>query len=269
MGMRWTRTLVVAAVLAVLVGACGDDDVQVGDGATTTAPSSLNGRTFVAQSVTEDGAPFDLVTGTEVRLTFADGTIGASAGCNSFGGDYTLADGSLRVGQLGGTEIGCDEARHAQDEWLVAFLAGDPAVALDGDELVLSTATTRMELLDREVADPDRPLAGTVWVLDSIIAGDTVSSVPTDEPLTLEIVDGRLRADTGCNTLGAAVTVERDRIVLGEVETTTAGCASAERRALEEQVTSVLTGTVAVEIEARSLTLTNGDAGLGYRAADE
>ena len=31
---------------------------------------------------------------------------------------------------------------------------------------------------DREVADPDRPLEGTRWVVDGIVAGDAVLSIP-------------------------------------------------------------------------------------------
>src|SRR5687767_13306695 len=95
----------------------------------TTPPSGiaiagLDGRQFLSTHVTVGGAPFALVPNTQIRLSFSDGTnLGGSAGCNIFGGTYVL-DGDRIVWTGGGmTEMGCDDPRHAQDDWLTAFLA--------------------------------------------------------------------------------------------------------------------------------------------------
>ena len=40
---------------------------------------------------------------------------------------------------------------------------------LDGDRLTLHSAATTIQLVDRRVADPDRPIEGTVRQLDGII----------------------------------------------------------------------------------------------------
>ncbi|MGZ4765500.1 MAG: META domain-containing protein, partial [Ilumatobacteraceae bacterium] len=159
---------------AVTMGtaSCGEESA-----ATRTA---LVGRTFLSGSVTEDSSPKKLVEGTYIRLGFSDDArITASAGCNTMGGPYKIDGERLVVAELSTTEIGCDPARHAQDEWLAEFLARDPAYTLDDDDhLLLRSNGTEIELLDRRVADPDRPLEGTVWQLDGIIDGDAASSVP-------------------------------------------------------------------------------------------
>ncbi|HEX5613787.1 MAG TPA: META domain-containing protein [Acidimicrobiia bacterium] len=270
--MRTRAPLVMLSlVLVVGLAACGDDDVTVGSGSSTTAPPpGLDGRTFIAQSVTEDGAPRALVAGTEIRFTFRDGTLGASAGCNTLGADYTIDGGVLRIDSVSTTEMGCDEPRHDQDSWLAAFLESRPAVTVAGDELTLANATTTIALLDREVADPDRPLEGTTWVLDTVIDGDAVSSGPIDEQLTLTIADGALTATLPCNELSAVVEVGDDQVLrLTDATSTAVACTDDALRALEDHMVRTLAGAVDYEIEADVLTLTNGALGLGYRAAAE
>jgi len=270
MRARLFGTAVVVIALAAAVAACGDDDASVVPGAPTTAPPpALDGRTFIASSVTEDGAPRDLVPGTEVRIMFRDGSIGASAGCNSLGAPYRIDGTVLRVESMATTEIGCDEARHEQDAWLAEFLTSGPEVALTGDSLTLEHDATRIVLLDREVADPDHPLEGTTWVLDTVFEGDTASSVPTDEQLTLTIADEVLTAASPCNELSSTIDVEGGQLVTTGISRTDVKCPTADLRALEEHIFATLTGSIDYEIEADVLTLTNGSLGLGYRAAAE
>lgn len=124
-----------AALLLVLAG-CGDDDgdgdTAVGAGSGVTA-EDLDGRTFTSTDVTGR----DLVTGSEITISFTDGTIGVEAGCNSMSGSYAIDDGELEVGTLAQTMMACDDDLMDQDEWLAAFLEDDPDVALDGDTLTL------------------------------------------------------------------------------------------------------------------------------------
>lgn len=255
--------------MALMLAACGGDD----DTATTTphstvppgsGPAGLAGRTFLSVDVTQDGAPRPLVPGTRISLTF-DGSIGARAGCNSFSGSYRLDGDVLVVDQLGGTEMGCDPERHEQDEWLVAFLTDRPTVALDGDELVLATDSTQVTLLDREVADPDRPLVGPTWTLDTIIEGDAASSVPAGVTATLTFLgDGTAGVATGCNTGGGPADIGDTTITFGAIVTTLRACGPDES-AVESAVLAVLNaGEVAYEIDANRLTLTAGDHGLGF-----
>ena len=166
--LRGVKTLIGLLVVALMAAGCGAG----------AAVDPLGGRDFLSTSVTADGEPFALVDGTRVRLSFADGRLTASAGCNTIGYTYQLDGDTLVVEGGAMTEMGCDPALHDQDEWLSEFLASRPTVAANGNDLVLTSDGTVMDLLDAEVAEPDLALAGTLWTVDSIISADAVSSIP-------------------------------------------------------------------------------------------
>ena len=189
--MRTLLTLALAS--AVLLGACG------GGGSATPGPTGqgLEGRTFLSTGAQGRA----LVAGSTVRLAFQDGQVSASAGCNSMGGPYRIDGDRLVAGQLATTEMACDPALMEQDRWL-ADLLGGATIALDGDTLDAHQGDHRLTLLDREVADPDRPLLGTRWVVDGLISGDAVSSVPAGVIAALTFSDGRVDVEAGCNTGG-------------------------------------------------------------------
>jgi heat shock protein HslJ len=235
---------VLTLVLLASVAACGEGD-GTGDGADT-----LRGREFL--SVAVEGR--ELVDGTRVSLRFdGAGGLGATAGCNTMGSDEVDLDGGrLRVGPMMSTEMGCDPPRHAQDEWLMDFLASEPGWTIEGDTLVLESGTTRIELHDRRVVEPDLPLEGTRWLVVGTIDGESASSVPGEAHLT--IADGRVAGHGGCNDFGGDAETGGDAIRFGEIESTARGC-EPDLEALERHVFSVLEGEVAYRIESGSLTL--------------
>jgi len=214
---------------ALLLGACS------AAGASVPSPASLDGRTFLSTGI--GGA--ELVPGTQVRLTFTGGDLGAQAGCNIMGGTYAVDGNRLRTTQMFMTEMGCDEPRQAQDEWLAAFL-GNVTFTLEGGTLTLSNGTIRLTLMDREVVTPDQSLEGTRWVLDGIVSGDAVSSVP--------------------------IGVTADTLNFGPIATTKMAC-EAGPASVETAVLGVLSSTVDYTIDADVLTLDAGGAGLIFRAA--
>ena len=182
----------------------------------------MDGREFLFQSV--DGR--SLVPGTQIRLSFDHGRVGASAGCNALGGPYELVDGRLIIRGMSMTEIGCDAARHAQDEWLADLLQSEPRINLLGNTLTVEAAEAILRLLDRVVADPDRPLVGTRWRVDTALRGDAASSVPDTAPVTLEFGDdGTLTASSaGCTSVRVPVSVEAEVLRFGDVVIDTVGC---------------------------------------------
>lgn len=73
-----------------------------------------------------------------MSLAFEDDRISAEAGCNTLSGGATWDGGVLTTtGPLASTMMGCERGLAAQDEWLSAFLASEPAIVIEGETLVL------------------------------------------------------------------------------------------------------------------------------------
>ena len=252
--MQRLTLLVFLALVTVMAAAC-----SVGLGA-SPAPS-VDGKTFVSTDV--QGAA--LVPGSRIQLTFNDEDVNAHGGCNSISGPYTIAGDRFKVTRMASTAMGCEAPLMQQDEWLVDLLE-DARIALAGDTLTLDNGQIRLTLLDREVASPDKPLVGTKWVLDSIVDGDAVSSVPAGVTASMRIVDGQLELDAGCNIGGGPVAVTADTLEFGPLMLTKRAC-QAGPSSVEQAVTTVLTGTVAYTIDADLLTIDAGGPGLVFRAA--
>lgn len=238
-------------------------------GCSSAASDGFAGRTFIASTVTTAGAARDLVPGTSVRVTFGeDGRLGVSAGCNTMGASYGIDGATLRIDDAAMTEMACDDARMAQDEWVFALFGAAPTVVLAGDDLTLAAGDTVMRLADREVADPDLSLTGTIWRVDSIIVGDAVSSVPDGVQATLVFdVAGRVDVATGCNRGGGTYVVDGDTLRFGALALTKMAC-DGPAGAMESAVLAVLgADRVAFAIEASRLTLTAGAAGVALQGS--
>ena len=228
--------------------------------------SSLDGTEWLSTGVTEDGADRPLVEGTRIRLAFADGQLSASAGCNSIGGDYRIDDGLLVFEGGGMTEMGCDEERHAQDDWLFSFLGSHPAIAREGDKLTLTSGDVVVALQDREVAEPDVPLTGTTWTVDTLVSGDAASSVPDGALATLVFTDqGRVEVVTGCNGGTGTYEATDHTLRIGDVEQTLIGCEGAVAQLAAAVLAVINAEEIEYAIDAGSLTLMAGNQGLVLR----
>ncbi len=230
-------------------------------------PPSLEGREFVSVAVTEAGAARPLVPGTRVELRFEGGRIGIAAGCNSIGGAYRIEDGRLRVGDLSMTAMGCDAPRHAQDDWISTFVGSAPAIRLDGQNLALESGDTRLELVDREVVEPAVELIGSRWVVEGLVSGDVVSSMPAgvDASLVFE-ADGNLSLDAGCNVGSGPYAVADGVLQIGPLLLTRRGC-QADEASVESSVLAVLeAGEVAFDLTGQVLMLEAGERALTLRA---
>jgi heat shock protein HslJ len=237
---------------------------------TTPAPSGdlaalLAGKAYLSQSTTG----ITLAPGAVLRISFEDGRISVSGGCNGMGGDVTFDGDTMTVGPMMMTQMACDQPLMDQDSAVQAFLTAGTTVSVDGDTLTLTGtfdgADASITLLDREVADPDRPLAGTAWTVTGVISSDAISSGWGSAVATLTIVDDQAQVNTGCNRGMATVTVDEaaGTIAFGPLALTKMMCDDDAMR-LEQEVSRVLTGTATYSIEAGSLTLMNGTDGLQF-----
>jgi heat shock protein HslJ len=263
------RHLVALTLLGLaVIGGCGTDSAGVSTGSTAAGgdvtADDLDGRTFVSTQV--DG--YALVSGTAVTLSFQNGTLSASTGCNTMNGAVTIEDSKLRADQLASTLIGCPDGLAAQDEWLSGFLQAGPTLALDGSELTMTSGSVTITLVDESVGDPARSLVGSAWTLDGIIEGQTVSSVPTgvEAPFLQIGEDGVAAISTGCNRGSAAVGTNGSTLSFGPLRLTKMACPP-DTAGVEGSVVAVIDGDVTFTIEGARLTLTKGEEGLVYRAA--
>lgn len=239
--------------LALLSGvvACGDSTEGGG------LQSQLAGRAFLLDS--SEG--FTPVANTNVRLDLEQAEFRFSAGCNSYSGAYSVCGVALCVNNLGSTEIGCPAELQAQDQWLAEFMTARPELSLEGDRLTLTGHDAALAFLDRKVADPDRPLTGRIWTIDTLIQGDAASNVPPPVlPAVSLDLDGHVQIVTSSSTGAGEYVRQGSELSLSNVAYTQEGAGATSANAHVERVLS--DGTLTLEIEAARLTLMHGVDGV-------
>ncbi len=280
--MRAPRLPLLVLASALLAAACGagpgatiepaptDTPIAPAPSASSGAPSAMGpvadasvvaGRTFLSTGHDDH----QLAPGTQVRLVFRDASqLGVSAGCNSMGGPYTITDSTLHIpGPMITTEMGCAAPLMDQDTWIAAFLDG-AAMTTDGEMLVLSRDGDTLTFVDEEVANPDRPIEGTTWVVEGLVQNQAVSSVPVGLTSTLVFADGKV-AYKGCNSGSGTATIGTDTITFGPIATTRMACPQPAMD-LEQFVLGVLTGEVTATVDGDVLHLLGAGGGLDLRA---
>jgi heat shock protein HslJ len=246
------------ALLIVFAAACGDDDGGDGeseDRATAVSADQLDGRTFVSTEVTGQ----TLVEGTVVTLVFEDGNVGATAGCNTMTGGFTVEDGVLQVDQLAQTLMACPDDLQAQDEWVAALLTSGPVLSLDGDTLTVTGDDVTLTLADEAGGAEEPSIDGSSWKITTLDGPEGTLTAP--EGASLTIAEGRLNVATGCNTGFGDVTVGEGTITVGPLATTRMACES-ELMEWEGALLSFLDGELGFELAEDALTLSKDDATL-------
>lgn len=245
------------ALLVLVVSACGSEPPLA-------QPIELSGS-WQLTSGTHDGATLEPIATHPVTIEFAGGRVGGTAACNGYGGVFDTSAGVLAIGELAITEMACDppESMELEQAFITALLAVNEAT-IEGTILTLSGPETTLEFEELPPV-PTADLSGTVWVLDGLVSGDSVSSVSGDRA-TLELFsDGSLLGSTGCRTLTGTYVESA-----GSIETPTLaadGECPDDLFDQDSQVISVLEGPFQIQVDGQSLTLTrSGGEGLMYRA---
>jgi heat shock protein HslJ len=182
----------------------------------TPVPATRKGlehRVWFIEEAVEDGERRDLYA--PILLHFAKGRIGVEAGCNGLSGTYALKGGRLEVAELGTTLAACEDERMAQDEWVARVLGGRPRVALDGEKIELATDTAALRGRDREVAEPDFPLAGRAYRIVAFVGGETGTRTEAAWLQQTELrfaTDGTFTVRAPCGTFSGEYGIEADRV---------------------------------------------------------
>ena len=255
------------ALILVFLVACRAMPGTAGPGPTTSASGGgdLDGA-WQLDSGTHGGANLPIIADSPITMTIDGSEIGGRAACNTYGGTIETDGRAVTISALSMTEMGCDQPVMAAEAAFIAALAdvngadrSDDELRLTGDGVDLTFAFVP------PVADAD--LTGTTWVLDSLISGDTASSVGGD-PATLEFTDdGTLTGGTGCRGFGASYSASGAEIAVTDFSNDDRACAE-ELTAQDEHALAVLSEGFTFAINGNRLTLTAGEMSLGYTASD-
>lgn len=221
----------------------------------------LQGRTFLSTAVTESGMPRPMPAGSRVTLWFTDdGRLVASAGGNSIQGRVELSGGQIRMPELRMTEMWCGDDLLAQDQWLVSLLNARPSWQLSDPHLRVSAGQAVIELTDRRVLDPDRPLEGTRWVVSAMIGANVIGYSAEPSRAFLVFGQGRVMGSDGCQPLSGPAAVSGPSIGFGPGPAVAGSpCTDPAAANLALRVRAALRGDVSYRIEADELTLTGTD----------
>jgi len=242
------------ALVLVSLGSCEFDPA-----------AALDGQEFLLQS-SEGFRPVD---GTTVQLAFQDDQLTLSAGCNSMFGSFEVRESRLIVDELGTTDIGCDAALQAQDEWLANFLSAQPLLTQANDRLTLKGGVAQLVFVGRAVAEPDRQLVGTVWTVDTFLEGDAAIDIFLDPgPSVVFADDLSVRIDTTCNAATGSYTLVDDRLTVAGVTFSSNVCTGAAKSADAHLRKLFRAGKLAAQIEGDRLTLGTATVGISATAGD-
>lgn len=254
------------ALIALIAAACGGS-------ASSPSPSPSGGTGMVDATGdwqltrgTNAGVAIPVGDDVVITLTVAGSKVSGRAACNMYGGDIVVVAGQIQFGAMFMTEMACQEPAMSAESAYLAALGKVRAATRDGDVLTLIGPGVDLEF-ERLVPPPPAALLGTTWTLDSIITGDSVSSVMGD-PATLVLgADGSVNGSTGCQGFTARSTESNGVLRLSDLAGDGAPCA-AELSAQDAVVLAILGSELRATIDGQRLTLTGPDGrGLGYIAS--
>jgi heat shock protein HslJ len=231
---------------------------------TNGASASLDGD-WRLQAGTNQGQQVPLVAGSPINLRIDGTQAGGTAACNHYGGKVHVSGNNVSFSELFQTEMACiDDRIMASEAAYMTALQKVTTAERSGNALTLSGPGVELKfVLVPPVANAS--LIGTVWMLESLISGDAVSST-VGERATLQFnADGTFSASTGCRDVTGSYSISGNEVQATLDPYDTIGC----EEGLGDQdnhVLRVISEGFSATIQGESLTLTAGGEGLGYRA---
>ena len=102
--------------------------------------ASVNDLEGTSWTVTEMGGT-PLVEGTSITAQFADGKIGGSAGCNSYGGTYEVTTEGVSISDLTSTMMACtDPGVMEQEQQFLDTIQNIQSFDVGSDKLTITSA---------------------------------------------------------------------------------------------------------------------------------
>jgi heat shock protein HslJ len=208
---------------------------------------------------------FTLATDTTLSLSFDYSALSFEAGCNNHSAPYSLCDGRLCASDFRVTAIGCDPILQAQDEWMAAFFGSSPRLTRQGPRLTLAGDEASLDFIESSLLNPDRPLTGRTWTIDTLIAADQARSVSLEPTISFQ-TNGTLQVFTTCTSGSGIYAAGEPTLAISNMEYIEKPCDASGDASIDEPIRRVLgDGDLAFEIDAARLTITRGRDGLQAR----
>jgi heat shock protein HslJ len=249
------RNASILFVTAALLAACGQSH-------TLNAGDPFGDAVWQLASGFADGSTVTAIDTAPVTLRVGNGDVTGTSACNTYRGSITIVDDVVGIGDLQVTEMACSP-REIMDleQMYVAALGRVTSVTREGDQLILRGESVELRFTV-QAAEPDAPLAGTNWVLDTLVDGGTAST-PASPATLLVTEDGTVTGSTGCNTLTG---LYDDIDGFTQLATTKKACRGVTMNQ-EDMVVTVLTANPTLTIAGTTLTIADLDGrALVYRA---
>lgn len=198
------------------------------------------------------------VADSQPTISFDPDGINGTTGCNSFFGGYTLDGTVLTIGQVGQTEMFCENTMDQEQTYLTMLMS---AVSLTLEDQTLTIHTSEGDLVYQPATDAE--LEGHTWHLSGIADGNGgILYTWIDERITAEFVDGRLTGSAGCNAYGTEYETTGSTLTLGEITSTLIGCEEGEVMARENEFLAALANIASYEISRDNLTLFDAEGSI-------
>lgn len=145
--MRFSSRLYLFLSFLLITSGCTALIIPPTPGSGTTVPpttsASLTNTNWQLISFGVTGAETPVLPEFPITLTFgADGSVGGSGGCNSYGGEYQAQDNTLTLSKLVSTMRACvDDRANQQEQHYLQALGTANQFMLAGDHLMLSSTT--------------------------------------------------------------------------------------------------------------------------------
>jgi heat shock protein HslJ len=247
------RLALLAVVMAMTTACLGSDFASTPDGS------------WELESGQFEFNPIPMVASHPITIVFDGDQLNGTAACNGYGGRWQLSDDDeFEIADLAWTEMACapPEVMDSEAAFLSALMSVDRFDISNG-KLVLTGTSSKLTFKKLESV-PTAELLGTVWVLDGLIEGESVSTV-AGERATLELfTDGSFIGSTGCRTISGAYVISGSEVVFTTL--TADGECPTELADQDSKVISALEGGFRVDINGDRMTTWNsGDEGLAYQ----
>lgn len=259
--LRLARLALVLAAGSLALAACGSGNtarVVPGGGTVEGTWTLVSGTGPQGDLLRVDGYP--------VSLTVTDGRITGVAACNSYGGDVKRDGDAFVPGALAVTEMACANERvMTLEAGYLAALGGVSTASVKGNTTLTLTGEGVSLVFGRNAPDPDSPLEGRRWVLDTVMDADTASTTFGGGWIALD-GNGRLTGNGGCQDLTGSYALQGTRLVATDVTLTAGPLTDCAREAVrqDETVRGILAAGPTAKITGTRLVLTAGTRSLGF-----